>query len=188
MLSILQQILLGLALAMDCFSVSIATGITLKRFVPRAMLTMIFCFGLFQALMPCAGYFIAHSFSEKIKSFDHWTAFFLLGAIGFNMIKEAVNDNEVGVRLNNTSIKELLALSVATSIDALAAGIGFALLDVNILLSAGIIGIITFFLSIAGVCTGYLFGSRFEKKSEIAGGIILIIIGLKTLISHVTQL
>ena len=187
-MGITELLFVAVGLSMDAFAVAMCKGLGMKTVKHGDTIIIAAFFGLFQALMPCAGYFIAHSFSEKIKSFDHWAAFFLLGAIGFNMIKEAVNDNEVGVRLNNTRIKELLALSVATSIDALAAGIGFALLDVNILLSAGIIGIITFFLSIAGVCTGYLFGSRFEKKSEIAGGIILIIIGLKTLISHVTQL
>ena len=187
-MGITELLFVAVGLSMDAFTVAMCKGLCMKRVRHGDTIIIASMFGLFQAVMPCIGYFLAAGFSEKIRAFDHWAALLLLGAIGFNMIKDAVNDKEIGVRLNRTSFKELLALSAATSIDALVVGVGFALLDVNIVFTACIIGAVTFFLSLAGVCTGYLFGARFEKKAEITGGIILIIIGIKTAVSHVIQI
>jgi len=187
-MGITELLFVAVGLSMDAFAVAMCKGLCMKTVKHGDTLIIAGMFGLFQAAMPCIGYFFAARFSEKIRAFDHWAAFLLLGAIGFGMIKDAVNDREIGVQLNNTSFRELLVLSAATSIDALVVGISFALLNMNIILSSFIIGIVTFFLSLAGVCTGYLFGSKFEKKAEITGGIILIIIGIKTVFSHVIQL
>lgn len=140
-------------------------------------------FGIFQAGMPLIGYFLGSRFADFISSFSHWVAFILLAVIGGKMVFEAVHggdDDESGEF--SLKIGELFILAVATSIDALAVGIVFVAAKVNLILSVSMIGIITFLLSFAGVIIGHKFGSRFEKKAEIAGGIILILIGLKLLL------
>lgn len=139
-------------------------------------------FGGFQALMPVIGYFLGSQFKDKITSIDHWIAFFLLGFIGINMIRES-REKAIPARLEEWKQK-MFPLAVATSIDALAVGITFAFLEVNIILAASFIGITTFILSAAGVKVGNIFGSKYKSRAELAGGIILILLGTKTLLEH----
>ena len=141
-------------------------------------------FGGFQALMPLIGYILGIGFQSFVQSIDHWIAFVLLGIIGFNMIRESLGDDE---NINsNLDFKTMLPLAIATSIDALAVGITFAFLKVNILLSILIIGITTFVFSVVGVKIGHIFGEKYKNKAELMGGIILILIGLKILLEHLS--
>ena len=177
-MSFLEILLIGIGLSMDAFSVSVCKGLTTKHFSWKMALTCGLWFGFFQALMPLIGYFLGAQFEQYITSVDHWIAFGLLFLIGANMIREAVKGTE------NSSQLQMLPLAVATSIDALAVGISFACIQVEIWSSALIIGLTTFAFSIAGVKIGNVFGSKFEKEAEIVGGIILILIGLKILLEH----
>ena len=140
-------------------------------------------FGGFQALMPLIGYLLGAQFESKITAFDHWIAFILLGLIGGNMIREGVSGDEEKTD-DSVSIKSMLPLAIATSIDALAVGVTFAFLRVNIAYAVSFIGVITFLLSTVGVKVGNVFGARYKSKAEIAGGVILILMGLKILIEH----
>ena len=140
-------------------------------------------FGGFQALMPLIGYLLGAQFESKITAFDHWIAFILLGLIGGNMIREGVSGDEEKTD-DSVSIKSMLPLAIATSIDALAVGVTFAFLRVNIVYAVSFIGVITFLLSTVGVKVGNVFGARYKSKAEIAGGVILILMGLKILIEH----
>ncbi len=177
-MSFLEILLIGIGLSMDAFSVSVCKGLTTKHFSWKMALTCGLWFGFFQALMPLIGYFLGAQFEQYITSVDHWIAFGLLFLIGANMIREAVKGTE------NSSQLQMLPLAVATSIDALAVGVSFACIQVEIWSSALIIGLTTFAFSIAGVKIGNVFGSKFEKEAEIVGGIILILIGLKILLEH----
>ena len=177
-MSFLEILLIGIGLSMDAFSVSVCKGLTTKHFSWKMALTCGLWFGFFQALMPLIGYFLGAQFEQYITSVDHWIAFGLLFLIGANMIREAVKGAE------NSSQLQMLPLAVATSIDALAVGVSFACIQVEIWSSALIIGLTTFAFSIAGVKIGNVFGSKFEKGAEITGGIILILIGLKILLEH----
>lgn len=182
--------LLAVGLAMDCFAVSIASGILLKRRLWRPMLTMAFFFGLFQALMPLIGWAGASAFSHLIESIDHWIAFAILAFLGGRMISESFKDEECKQEYDPKSLKMILALAVATSIDALAVGVSFAFLGMRgfaeILPPVSIIGFVSFVLSIAGLLFGIRFGCGIARKlrAELWGGIILIIIGTKILIEH----
>lgn len=182
--------LLAVGLAMDCFAVSIASGILLKRRLWRPMLTMAFFFGLFQALMPLIGWIGASAFSHLIESIDHWIAFAILAFLGGRMISESFKDEECKHEYDPKSLKMILALAVATSIDALAVGVSFAFLGMRgfaeILPPVSIIGFVSFVLSIAGLMFGIRFGCGIARKlrAELWGGIILIIIGTKILIEH----
>ena len=179
--------LLAVGLAMDCFAVSIASGIILKRARLRPMLVMAISFGFFQALMPLLGWIGASFFSHLIESIDHWIAFILLALIGGKMVVEGcrLEEDETVKELDPPlDLKEMFLLAIATSIDALAVGITFAFLNYPIVECITIIGLTTFVLSIAGVVVGIMFGSRYQKKAEFAGGIILILIGLKILLEH----
>lgn len=140
-------------------------------------------FGVFQAGMPILGFILGKSFEQKITSIDHWVAFILLGYIGVKMIKEAISEKEENVN-DTVDVKTMLILAIATSIDALAVGITFAFFKVNILFAAVLIGMVTFLLSIFGVKLGNKFGDKYERKSEIAGGLILIFMGTKILLEH----
>lgn len=182
--------LLAIGLAMDCFAVSVASGILLKRTQLRPMLTMAFAFGLFQAFMPLLGWIGASFFSHLIESIDHWIAFAILAFLGGRMAIESFKDEECKNEFDPTKLKVVAALAVATSIDALAVGVSFAFLGVrdfvSILSPIGIIGLVSFTLSLAGLAFGIRFGSSIARKlrAEFWGGIILIIIGTKILIEH----
>lgn len=182
--------LIAVGLAMDCFAVSIASGIIMKRILIRPMLTIAFFFGLFQALMPLLGWIAASTFSRQIESIDHWIAFAILVFLGGRMVKVSFKDDDCKHEFDPTRLKIVLALSVATSIDALAVGVSFAFLGMKglagILPPAGIIGLVSFALSAAGLMFGVRFGCGIARKlrAERWGGIILIIIGTKILIEH----
>lgn len=181
--------LIAVGLSMDAFAVSICKGLSLGK-APLGKCAIVgLWFGGFQALMPIAGYFAGVSFRDTIESFDHWIAFALLTLIGINMIREALGKEEEAEACSECgkralSARSMFPLAVATSIDALAVGVGFAFLDVDIWSSVCCIGITTFALSVLGVKLGSRFGSRYKSKAELAGGIILIAIGLKILLEH----
>ena len=182
--------LLAIGLAMDCFAVSIASGIILKRGQLRPMLIMALAFGFFQALMPLLGWIGASFFSHLIESIDHWIAFAILAFLGGRMIMESFKDEDCRHEFDPTKLKVVTALAVATSIDALAVGVSFAFLGVynfaSILPPIGIIGFVSFALSLAGLMFGIRCGCGIARKlrSELWGGIILIVIGTKILIEH----
>ena len=182
-MSILDLILIAVGLSMDACAVSICKGLACREQNWRHNLLAGLYFGGFQALMPVIGYLVGVNFSSAISSIDHWVAFVLLAFIGGSMIKEAFGPEEAVDA--SFRPKEMLTMAVATSIDALAIGVSFAFLpDVNIAAAAGLIAGITFVLSAAGISIGSVFGSRFKSKAEIAGGVILIGIGLKILLEH----
>lgn len=181
--------ILAIGLAMDCFAVSIASGITLKRVLWRPMLTMAIAFGVFQALMPLIGWMFASTFSHLIESVDHWIAFAILVLLGGRMVCESFKSDENKQPINPNNLKVTLTMAVATSIDALAVGVSFAFLGINeysaILPSIAIIGFVSLALSLVGLLCGILCGCHAEKlKAEFWGGIILILIGTKILIEH----
>ena len=177
--------LLAISLAMDCFSVSITSGIILRRVLWKTFLTIAFFFGLFQGLMPVIGWFAASRFQHLIENYDHWIAFGVLFLLGARMIKESFKDEEEEHHFNPTRLPVILTLAVATSIDALAVGVTFALLpDVNITAAVSFIGVITLTLSAVGVYIGHLFGAKFKSKAELTGGIVLILMGAKILLEH----
>ena len=183
----IELFLIGVGLAMDAFAVSICKGLNMRKMNYRQATVIALFFGGFQAFMPFLGWSLGRHFEHYIVSIDHWIAFILLAIIGGNMIKEALGeeeDVECGDCHDQLDLKELLMLAIATSIDALAVGITFAFLRVNIVPAITIIGVTTFIISFAGVHIGHHFGSRYEKKAELAGGIILICIGLKILLEH----
>ena len=184
----IELFLIGVGLSMDAFAVSVCKGLNMreKLNIKHAGIIALF-FGGFQAIMPLIGYFLGVNFESLIKSFDHWIAFVLLGFIGGKMIWEAVTEKDEENEDNadgSLNIKELFMLAVATSIDALAVGITFAFLSVNIWSSVSIIGVTTFILAFIGVIIGNKFGSKYKNKAEIAGGAILILIGTKILLEH----
>ena len=182
--------LLAIGLAMDCFAVSIASGIILKRVRMRPMLIMALAFGFFQALMPLLGWIGASFFSHLIENIDHRIAFAILAFLGGRMVLESFKDEDCRHEFDPTSLKVVSALAVATSIDALAVGVSFAFLGVrsfsSILPSIGIIGFVSFALSFVGLMFGIRFGCGIARKlrAELWGGVILIIIGTKILIEH----
>lgn len=183
-MSLTELFVIAVGLSMDAFAVAVCKGLAVKKAGIKQMLLAGVWFGGFQALMPAIGYFLGATFEEYITQIDHWIAFILLGIIGANMIKEALSKEE---ECSNDSMgfKEMLTLAVATSIDALAVGITFALLpDVNIGAAVGFIGVITLVLSAAGIKIGNIFGVKYKSKAELAGGIILILMGLKILLEH----
>ena len=182
-MELFEIIAIGIGLAMDAFAVSICKGLSMKKIDWKKAIIIALYFGIFQALMPVLGYFLGSTFSSFVQSVDHWIAFILLAIIGGNMIKDSTDD-EVEKRNDKVDVKTMLLLAIATSIDALAVGVTFAFFEVNLLLSISIIGIITFVLSLLGVIIGNKFGDKFQNRAELAGGIVLIIIGLKILLEH----
>lgn len=182
-MKVFELILLSVGLAMDAFAVSMCKGLSMKKLNTKKAIIIASYFGFFQAVMPLIGYGLGISFQEKIMNIDHWIAFILLSAIGINMIKETFK-NENDECNDNVNFKTMIVLAIATSIDALAVGITFAFLKCNILTSILFIGIITFLISLIGVKLGNIFGSKYEKKSQIFGGVILILLGLKILLEH----
>ena len=180
-----ELLLLAIGLSMDAFAVSICKGLATKEVSVREMCTAGIWFGGFQALMPLIGYLLGTTFADAITGFDHWIAFALLAFIGGNMVREAFSKQEEDEDVNDSfGAKTMFIMAVATSIDALAVGVTFAFLKVQIIPAIGFIGIITFLFSFCGVKIGNLFGGRYEKKAELIGGIILILIGVKILLEH----
>ena len=183
----IELFLIGVGLSMDAFAVSICKGLGMNKINKKQAFTIGLYFGGFQALMPLTGWFLGIRFQQYITSIDHWIAFILLVFIGGKMVVEAVRDKDDEViekKDQPLSHKEMFLLAIATSIDALAVGITFAFLDTPIVEAIVIIGCTTFVLSIVGVIVGNFFGTRYKKKAEIIGGIILILIGLKILLEH----
>lgn len=185
----IELVLLGVGLAMDAFAVSICKGLAMKKVNKKQALVIGLFFGGFQALMPFVGWILGRGFSNYIESVDHWIAFGLLALIGGKMIVEVITDKEddtVSIEEMDPplDIREMFVLAVATSIDALAVGISLAALERPIVESVTIIGITTFIISIAGVYIGNFFGSKYKKKAELVGGIILVLIGVKVLCEH----
>ena len=178
-----ELILTAIGLAMDAFAVSICKGLALQKLKFRHMLLAGLYFGVFQALMPLIGYYLGSIFSGFIEKIDHWVAFVLLLWIGIRMIREGLSakDEEADA---DFSVKTMLILAVATSIDALAVGISFAVLSVRIIPAVSLIGIITFAICFAGVWIGHVFGSKLNKGAEVLGGSVLILIGVKILLEH----
>ena len=181
-----ELFLIGIGLSMDAFAVSICKGLSMQKIDKTYTLCIGLFFGGFQALMPLTGYFLGSQFSGYIEQFDHWIAFVLLALIGFNMIKESREEEEEEKPYAGVNFKELLILAVATSIDALAVGVTFAFLQVNIVPAITIIGCTTFVISIAGVYVGNVFSARYKSRAELTGGVILILIGLKILLEHLS--
>mgnify|MGYP002531345195 CR=1 FL=1 len=171
---------------MDAFAVSICKGLKMKVIDLKQSFIIAFFFGAFQLMMPLIGYALSASFVEYINKYSHWIAFVLLLVIGVNMIREALGDSEEEKEVieSVTDFKELFMLAIATSIDALAVGVTFAFLQVDIIPAVSFIGVITFLISFAGVKIGNVFGVRYKKKDEITGGVILILLGVKILIEH----
>ena len=187
MVVFIEIFLIGVGLAMDAFAVSICKGLCMTKLKKKQAVVIALYFGGFQALMPLIGWVLGIRFQQYIVSIDHWIAFVLLAIIGGKMIYEAIKDDEgaccelYDAPLNH---KELVVLAIATSIDALAVGITFAFLDTPILPAIAIIGISTFFICLLGVVVGNIFGSKYKNKAEFAGGLILVIIGIKILLDH----
>ena len=181
-MGIFSILLTGFALSMDAFAVSVTKGMTLKKINLSIATKIAFLFGLFQAVMPLIGWLFGMNFELYIRSIDHWIAVFLLSFLGIKMIVEAIkdDDNDNSTYLDN---KELIILSIATSIDALAVGVTFAFLKVQIVPAVSFIGCVTFVCSAIGVKIGSIFGSKYRSKAEFCGGVILILIGLKILLN-----
>ncbi len=180
-MSLWELFILALGLSMDAFAVSICKGLGLGKIRPKHMALAGAWFGGFQALMPLIGYFLGRFFAEMITAYDHWIAFGLLAFIGGKMVWEALDPKEESVD-GAMDGKTMFLLAVATSIDALAVGVTFAFLEVNILPAVLFIGATTFLCSAAGVKIGSVFGERYKQKAEICGGIVLVLIGLKILL------
>lgn len=190
-MGLFEIFMIGVGLSMDAFAASICKGLNMRRLNIKNMLIIGLFFGGFQALMPAVGWLLGKQFESYITSVDHWVAFALLVFIGGKMIYDVFtekNEDECGEKTNRLDMKEVLTLAVATSIDALAVGISFAFLQVDILKAVSVIGVTTFVLSAIGVAVGNVFGSKYEKKATLAGGIILILIGLKILLEHTGML
>lgn len=182
-MDLLTLLTLAVGLAMDAFAVSICKGLAMREKVLKKGIIVGLWFGGFQALMPTIGFFLGTQFKDQITSIDHWIAFVLLGLIGINMVKEALSNDEEQAD-DSIAVKEMFMLAVATSIDALAVGITFAFLNAHIVSAASMIGVCTFLISFAGVKIGNIFGTKYKSKAELAGGIILILLGFKILFEH----
>ena len=183
----LTVLLIGIGVAMDAFSVAVTDGIVLKKPKVQEAVKIALFFGIFQFLMPCAGYILGSAFARYITAFDHWIAFILLVFIGGKMLFEAITEKEEKEAIKNPlSFATLIVLAVATSIDALAVGVTFATIPggLSVFAASGVIGLVTFFISFAGVYIGSKFGNLLGNKAEIAGGIVLLGIGIKILIEH----
>ena len=183
-MSLFELFLLAVGLSMDAFAVAVCKGLSTRQLKPSNYIVTGLWFGGFQALMPTVGYFLGSAFEKYIVSVDHWVAFGLLFIIGFNMVREGFSKEENPSNAS-FSFREMLVLAIATSIDALAVGITFALLpNVNIAAAVSFIGCITFALSAVGLRVGNVFGLKYKSGAEIAGGAVLILIGLKILLEH----
>ena len=182
-MGLIELFLIAVGLSMDAFAVSVCKGLAMPKCTFKRAAIVGLWFGGFQALMPAIGYILGAQFQEAIASIDHWIAFVLLALIGGNMIHEALDNDEEEADAS-LDVKTMFLLAVATSIDALAIGITFAFLKVNIIPAVCFIGIVTFIISFAGVKIGNVFGVRYKNKAEIVGGVILILLDLKILLEH----
>lgn len=184
-MSLYELFILAVGLSMDAFSVAVCKGLSVQKLKKKHFFAVGAWFGGFQALMPAIGYFLGSAFKKYIDKYDHWIAFVLLALIGVNMLREAFSKEEEEKKDASFGFKSMLLLAVATSIDALAVGVSFALLpNVNITAAVLFIGVVTFVLSAVGLKVGNVFGERYKSKAEIVGGVILILIGLKILLEH----
>ncbi len=185
-MDIVEILIIAVGVSMDAFAVSICKGLSTRRIRLKHVGITALWFGGFQALMPLIGYYLGVSFADLVSSVDHWIAFILLGIIGGNMLKESFGkDDDLNVN-PDFSFRTMFAMAVATSIDALAIGVSFAFLNVNIWQAILLIGITTGLFSATGVYIGNVFGSRYKSKAEFAGGFILVAMGFKILIEHLT--
>lgn len=183
-MSLAELLILAVGLSMDAFAVSICKGLAIGRTRLRDAAIVGAWFGVFQALMPLLGYLLGVRFADYISAFDHWVAFVLLCLIGGSMIRESRSKDEEEGSGASLAFKTMLLLALATSIDALAVGVTFAFLDVVLPTALISIGVITFLLSALGVKLGSVFGMRYKSRAELAGGVILILLGLKILLEH----
>lgn len=189
-MGIIELLLIAIGLSMDAFAVSVCKGLATQKLAPKHYLITGLWFGGFQALMPTIGYFLGSTFEQYITSIDHWIAFILLAVIGINMIKESFSDEAEDCN-DCFAIKTMLIMAIATSIDALAIGITFAFMIKNfayLIFAVTAIGVITFLLSALGIKIGNAFGTRYKSKAELAGGIILVLIGVKILIEGISAI
>ena len=182
-MSLLTLFITAVGLSMDAFAVSICKGLAMKKIDFKKALIISLWFGGFQALMPAVGYLLGSGFEQYVTAIDHWIAFILLSLIGANMIKESLSKDEDEAN-DSVDVKTMFLLAVATSIDALAVGVTYAFLKVSIVPAVSFIGITTFILSLVGVKVGNIFGIKYKSKAEFAGGVILILMGVKILIEH----
>lgn len=182
-MTFIELFIIAIGVSMDAFAVSICKGLSVKKLQPKHMLSTGMWFGGFQALMPLIGFYVGIHFSDLVTNVDHWIAFALLAIIGFGMVKES-RDRDCEDIDPDFSFKTMLAMAVATSIDALAIGVSFAFLKVDIWMSVLLIGITTGLFSILGVNIGNIFGTRYKSTAELMGGIILIVMGVKILVEH----
>lgn len=186
-MDVIELLIIAVALSMDAFAVAICKGLSIKnnKFILKYAVIIGIYFGFFQALMPLIGYLLGAQFSDKIKAVDHWIVFILLFIIGAKMIWESFATESEDVCIDSpVTFKTMFPLAIATSIDALAVGVGFAFLNVDIIPAILFIGIITFILSLIGVKLGNLCGTKFQSKAEFTGGVILILMGIKILLEH----
>lgn len=179
----IEILLVGVSLAADAFAAAVCKGLSLNKLDIKKSLIIGLYFGIFQGLMPILGYLLGTTFSDFITSIDHWIAFVLLSSIGLNMIREALSKESDSCN-DNVDFKTMLPLAIATSIDALAIGITFAFLKVNILVASIVITLTTFVLSFIGSKIGHKFGTKFKSKAEFIGGLILVLMGIKILLEH----
>ncbi len=181
-MSLIELFVIAVGLSMDACAVSICKGLSMKKMSWKNAVIAGLYFGGFQALMPTVGYLLGANFADVIAKYDHWVAFILLAIIGGNMIKEAFGEEEE--MDSKFDVKTMIPLAIATSIDALAIGVSFAFLKVSILYSALFIGATTFVISFFGIRIGNVFGTRYKSKAEMAGGLILVVMGCKILVEH----
>ena len=186
-MTLTELLIIAVGLSMDAFAVAICKGLSVRKATVKQALIVGAYFGGFQALMPAIGYVLGSQFSELIVAIDHWIAFVLLGLIGGNMIREALSGEEecpCAQHDESFAFRTMLPLAVATSIDALAMGVTFAFLQVNIIAAVLFIGVITFTLSAVGLKVGRVFGAKFKSKAELLGGVVLVLMGTKILLEH----
>lgn len=182
-MGIIELLIIAVGLSMDAFAVSVGKGITTQNIKLRHYLSVGLWFGGFQALMPVVGYLLGATFTAIVYDFDHWIAFFLLGIIGCNMIRDSFS-REDEKQTDNFSFQVMLMLAIATSIDALAVGMSFAFLNVELWKAVVLIGFVTFLFSVVGLKMGKAFGNKYKSKAEFTGGVILLLIGVKILVEH----
>ena len=182
-MSLIELFLIAVGLSMDAFAVSICKGLSVRKAEPRHSLIVGAYFGGFQALMPAIGYVLGRQFESLITSVDHWIAFVLLGIIGGNMIREALKGDAEEMD-DSFTFRTMLPLAIATSIDALAMGVTFAFLQVQIVPAVLFIGVTTFVLSAIGLKVGNVFGAKYKSRAELFGGVVLVLMGIKILLEH----